>query len=120
MPYIRISTTHKLSEEKQAALVDSLGKALEAIPGKNASGLIVDIEDGKSMFRAGEKQESLVFADVRYFSNYKFQIKRKFTAAVFEAIGGVLGTSKEKMFLTITEYNNWGGGGDFRDEYYSE
>jgi hypothetical protein len=62
----------------------------------------------------------MVFADVQYFSNFSYQIKKEFTAAAFDAMNKALGTSKEKMFLTITERNNWGAFGDFRDEYYSE
>ena len=49
-----------------------------------------------------------------------YQVKKDFTTAAFKAIKEVLGTSDDRMFLTITEYNNWGGFGDFRDEYYSE
>ena len=120
MPYIRISATQKLSETQQAELVDGLGRAIETIPGKDARGLIVDLEDGKTMYAGGVKQDNLVFADVRYFSNFEYHVKQKFTVAVFDAINKVLGTSKEKMFLTIGEYNTWGGFGDFKDEYYTE
>jgi len=120
MPYIRISTTQKLNEKQQSALVNGLGKALEVIPGKDARGLIVDMEDGKTMFIGGEKQSNLVFADVRYYSNFEYHVKKKFTAAMFDEISNVLGTGKERMFLTITEYNNWGGFGNFKDEYYAD
>ena len=120
MPYIRVSTTQKLNERQQEALVSGLGKALEVIPGKDGRGLIVDMEDGKTMYLGGTKQDNLVFADVRYYSNFEYHIKKNFTTAAFDAISKVLGTSKDRMFLTITEYNNWGGFGDFKDEYYEE
>lgn len=120
MPYIRISATQKLNEKQQSALVDGLGKALEVIPGKDGRGLIVDLEDGKTMFIGGMKQDNMVFADVRYYSKFEYHIKSKFTVAMFDAISSVLGTSKDRMFLTITEYNSWGGFGNFKDEYYSE
>ncbi|NMA26050.1 MAG: hypothetical protein GX936_10380 [Clostridiales bacterium] len=120
MPYIRISATKKLTCEKQAELVKGLGEALSIIPGKDERGLIVDIEDGKTMFAGGVKQENFVFADVRYFSNFEYHIKKKFTQAVFEAFGSVLGTKPDQAFLNITEYNTWGGFGDFKDEYYND
>ena len=120
MPYIRLSVTQKLTQEKQEELAKGLGEALSLIPGKDGRGLIVDFEDGKTMFAGGVKQENMVFADVRYYSNFEYHIKKNFTVAAFEAISKVLGTAKEQMFLTISEYNNWGGFGDFRDEYYSE
>ena len=120
MPYIRLSVTQKLSQEKQEELVNGLGDALGLIPGKDGRGLIVDMEDGKTMYVGGVKQDNMVFADVRYYSNYEYHIKKDFTVAVFNAINKTLGTSKDRMFLTITEYNSWGGFGDFKDEYYSE
>ena len=111
MPYIRLSLSKKLTENEQAALVNGLGEALS---------VIVDLEDGKTLFVGGVRQENMVFVDVRYYSNFSYQIKKNFTAAVFETISEVLGTSKDRAFLTITEYNSWGGFGDFRDEYYSD
>ena len=118
MPYIRLIATKKLSPETQEKLVAGLGEAMSVIPGKDARGLIVDMEDGKTMYAGGVKQENMVFADVKYYSNYTYKVKQDFTAATFKAIKDVLDTTEDKMFLTITEYNNWGGFGDFRDEYY--
>jgi hypothetical protein len=120
MPYIRVSATQKLSPEKQQALVDGLGEALGLIPGKDARGLIVDLDDGRTMFTGGVKQENFVFADVRYFSNFEYHIKKKFTQAVFAVFNKVLGTRPEQAFLTITEFSAWGGFNDFKDEYYED
>ena len=120
LPYIRVSIAKKLTEDQQLEITQGLGKAIEAIPGKDGRGLIVDMEDGKTMFTGGVKQDDFVFADVRYYSNFTYQIKKEFTAAVFGVFNKALGTPKERMFLTINEYNNWGGFGDFKDEYYSD
>ncbi|MCL1834952.1 MAG: hypothetical protein FWG48_02220 [Oscillospiraceae bacterium] len=118
MPYIKVSVTKRLTQEQQEELAGVLGKAIALIPGKDGRGLIVDVEDGKSMYLGGVKQENMVFADVRYYSNFPYQVKKDFTAAAFDGMGRVLGANKDRMFLTITEFNNWGGFGDFKDEYY--
>jgi len=120
MPYIRISITQKLTEEKQKEVVNGLGEALSKIPGKDGSKLTVDMEDGKTMYMGGVKQDDMVFVDVSYYSNFEYHIKKDFTVAAFDTINRILGTSKEKMFLTINEYNNWGAFGNYRDEYYSD
>ena len=120
MPLIRLSVTQKLSQDKQDDLLKGLGEAISIIPGKEAHMLIVDMQDDRKMYLGGVKQENMVFADVQYFSNFKHDIKKDFTAAVFSSINRVLGTSKDRMFLTITERNTWGGFGDFVDEYYSD
>ena len=120
MPYIRLSVAQKLAQETQEKLAAGLGEAIGTIPGKDGRGLILDLEDGKTMYVGGVKQENMVFVDVRYFSNFSYKIKKDFTVAVFDAIKKVLGTTDDKMSLNITEYNSWGGFGDFRDEYFSD
>ena len=120
MPYIRFSTTQILSQEKKDALVHGLGLAMRKIPGKDETSLIVDVEDGRTIYFGGERQEDMVFADVRYFSNFTYQNKKEFTIAMFDAVNSILGTRKDRMCLTITEYNGWGAVGSYRDEYYSE
>ena len=119
MPYIRVSVTQELTPEKQQELADGLCEAISKIPGKDESTLIVDVEGGKTLFFGGVRQDDMVFADVSYFSNFSHQIKKDFTEAAFDAMSRVLGTSKDRMCLTINEYNNWGALGTFRDEYYT-
>jgi hypothetical protein len=120
MPYMRLSLTQKLTPEKRTELVTELDGCLELIPGKHGPMLILDIEDGKTMFVGPNQQDNFAFADMRYYSNFEYHIKKEFTKAVFKALNKVLGTTDDKMFLTIDEYNNWGGFGDFKDEYYDE
>lgn len=120
MPYIRLSITRKLTPEQQKELASGLGEAINLIPGKDGRGLIVDLEDGKTMFVGGIPQENFVFADVRYYSKFEYHIKKKFTQAVLGVFNKVLDTQPEQAFLTITEYSNWGGFGDFKDEYYED
>lgn len=120
MPYLRVSVAQKLAEEERKELVKGLGDALALIPGKDGRMLIAEIDDGKKIYLGGELQENCVFVDVRYYSNFSYQVKKKFTGAVFHAIRSVLGTGDDRMFLTISEFNSWGGFGDFKDEYYSE
>lgn len=120
MPYINVSVTKTLSEEQKVELANGLGCAMEKIPGKDKHWITVDIEDGKTMYTGGVKEENMVFADVRYFSNFDYHIKKAFTIAALEVFHKVLGTAKDKAMLTITEFNNWGAMGNFKDEYYSE
>lgn len=120
MPYIRISIAKKLTLEKQQELVDGLGEALGRIPGKDGRMLITDLEDGKTMFSGGVKQDDFVFIDARYYSKFEYHIKKEFTEAVFNAVHKTIGTPFEKMSLNITEYSSWGGFGSFKDEYYDD
>lgn len=120
MPYMKVSVAKKLTEEERRELANGLGEALGLIPGKHPSFLIADIEDGRNFYLGGVPQENFAFIDVRYYSKFSYQIKQKFTKACFEALNKTLGTAKEQMFLTITEFNTWGGFGNFVDEFVEE
>ncbi len=119
MPYIRLSITKKLEPEIEQKLINGLGEALSKIPGKDPRWTMVEVNDGLKMYFGGEKQEDMVFADVKYVSKFEYHKKREFTIAAFDAIHEILGTSKDHICLTITEFTNWGAVGDFRDEYYA-
>jgi hypothetical protein len=117
---MKVSLTQELTQERRAELVAELDECLELIPGKHGPMLIIDLEEGKTMFVGKDRQENFAFIDMRYYSNFEYHIKKRFTQAVFKALGKVLGMAEDKMFLTISEYNSWGGFGDFRDEYYED
>ena len=120
MPYIRLSITKKIDPETEKRLVDGISEALSKIPGKDPCWTMVEVNDGLKMYFGGEKQTDMVFADVKYVSKFEYQKKRAFTIAAFDAIHEILGTAKDHICLTITEFTNWGAVGDFRDEYYKE
>jgi phenylpyruvate tautomerase PptA (4-oxalocrotonate tautomerase family) len=120
MPYIRLSVTKKLEQDIEQKLVDGLGEALSKIPGKEPRWTMVEVNDGLRLYFGGEKQADMVFADVKYVGKFEFQKKRAFTIAAFNAIHDILGTPKDRICLTISEFSNWGAVGDFRDMYYSD
>lgn len=120
MPYIKVSAVKRLTDEQQEALVTELGEALGTIPGKDKQKLIVDLEDGKTMFVGGVRQENFVFADVRYLSNFSYQVKKAFTMAVLAVLKNIFSAADDKVSLNITELHCWGGASGYRDLYYSE
>ncbi len=118
MPFIRISIAKKITEEMEQKLIDGLGKALSVIPGKEPQWTMVEVNDGQKLYFGGKKQEEMVFADVKYVSRQEFHKKREFTRAACQMIHEILGTPIDRICLTITEFDNWGAVGDFRDQYY--
>jgi phenylpyruvate tautomerase PptA (4-oxalocrotonate tautomerase family) len=120
MPYFKISVTKKLTEEEREKITEGLGIALETVPGKARFMLIRDREDAKIITMGGVKQDNFVFADLHYCGKQKFSVKKKLAEAVFAVFSDVIGTKPEFASLTITEHDNWGGFGDFRDEFFSD
>lgn len=121
MPYMKVSLTHKLTDEKRIQLLNGLQNALWRIPEKAGVPVVVDLEEGKTFYTGGGvKQEEFIVVEAQYFSNFKYSKKKEFTESAFDAIHDVLGMDKEKMFLLITERNTWGGHGEYLDEFYTD
>ena len=79
----------------------------------------MEVNDGRKMYFGGIKQENLVFGEVKYVGKFEYQKKRAFTHAACRAISEIMETPVGKVCLTITEFENWGAIGDFRDIYYT-
>jgi len=120
MPYIRLSVAKKIEPDVEKKLVKGLGEALSRIPGKDPCWTMVEVNDGLKMYFGGEKQEDMVFVDVKYVSKFEYHKKKDFTIAAFDTIHEILGTRKDRICLTINEYSNWGAVGDFKDVYYED
>ena len=81
---------------------------------------MVEVNDGRKLYFGGEKQEDMVFADVKYVGRQEYHKKREFTRGACQMIHEILGTPIDRICLTITEYDNRGAVGDFRDQYYMD
>ena len=120
MPYMRISTAEKLTEEKKAELVEKLGIALEEVPGKKRNMLMAEINDGVTFYFLQAKEEKFCFLDVRWFGKFEYHIKNSFTKKAFEAVRDVLDIPFNKISMNIGEVTTWGGFGRLNDMYYKD
>lgn len=107
MPYIAINTSKPLSDAQKETLKTALGEKITLIPGKGESKLMVDISDGHTMYLAGEKRE-LAYVDVKCYGSTEFSNKKAFTEAVFEIVQQVTGLPQNGIYLTYSEFENWG------------
>jgi len=107
MPYIAINTSKPLSDEQKEQLKTVLGEKITVIPGKSESRLMIDISDSHTMYFAGEKRE-LAYVDVKCYGTTEFENKKAFTEAAFEAIEQITGLPQDGIYLTYSEFENWG------------
>lgn len=107
MPYIGINTSKTLSQQQKDALKSALGEKITLIPGKGESKLMIDIADGHTMYFAGEQRE-LAYLDVKCYGKTEFAHKKAFTEAAFEAVQQAFGLPQDGIYLTYSEFENWG------------
>ncbi len=120
MPYMKVSLAQKLTEEQRDEVAKELGIALEQVPGKERTMLMLDLEDGKLIYMGGVRQEQFALIDARYYSNFEYHIRKNFTKAVFAALNKTLDIPFHKMSMNLFECNDWGAFGNYVDERYAD
>ena len=113
MPYIAINAAQKLSDAQKEKIKTELGRLITIIPTKTEAGTLVDFSDSRTFYKGGENVSG-AFIDVRLFHKADYEPKKKFTEETFEMLSRELGLKKENMYLSITEYENFGAGGTLK------
>ena len=113
MPYVGINTSQKISDDQKEKIKAELGRLITIIPTKTEAGTLVDFSDSKTIYKGGVKVSG-AFIDVRLFHKAEFEPKKKFTEETFAMLCRELGLKNENMYLSITEYDNFGTGGTYK------
>ena len=111
MPYIEAKLSCKLTDEKALALKSGFGKAIECIPGKNESWLMVNIEDGKRIFFKGNENSDSAYISVSIFGKSSSGAYEKLTAEICNLMSEVAGISPDRTYVTYHELDKWGWNG---------
>lgn len=107
MPYIRVATTRVMSAEQQLALKDGLARAVELIPGKDESKLMVELAGGLAMYYRGAAGE-FAFIDAKFSGAVDFADKKRFTETALAVCEQVLDLRPGDANLTFSCYDEWG------------
>ena len=94
-------------------LKKTIGQKISLIPGKTETALMVDISDNHTMYFAGEKRK-LAYVDVRCYGSTEFENKKALTEALFDAVELHTGLHDDSIYLTYTEFSNWGTRGTMK------
>jgi phenylpyruvate tautomerase PptA (4-oxalocrotonate tautomerase family) len=113
MPYIAVNTTQELSVSLKEKIKAEFGRLIAIIPTKTEAGLLVDFSGGRTIFKGGT-EVSGAFIDLRLFHKSETEPKKKFTEEIFGLFSRELGIKPEHLYLTITEYEQWGSGGTLK------
>ena len=108
MPYINVKTTCTLDEATEIKLKSELGRAIECIPGKNESWLMVCIEDARCIYFKGNNDAPTVYAEVKIFGKSTSDAYNKMTAELCKIFDEILGVSGERVFVRYEECSIWG------------
>ncbi|MDR2159718.1 MAG: hypothetical protein LBP23_06595 [Treponema sp.] len=112
MPYISIAIGQKLDVSQKETMKSELGRLITIIPGKTEADLLVNVQDGGSLYMGGTADPS-VYIDLRMLGKADPEIKKRFTKELCAFITREFGIEKGRQYLTIIEYDHWGYDGEF-------
>ncbi len=111
MPYIKTTTSVKLSDEKKDSLKKKLGQAIALIPGKSEAWLMLSFEDGAYMSFKGDSSRDYAFADVSLFGSASDAAYERLTEAICEILSEELGIGLSDVYVKYEEACHWGWNG---------
>ncbi|AGF59221.1 phenylpyruvate tautomerase PptA (4-oxalocrotonate tautomerase family) [Clostridium saccharoperbutylacetonicum] len=111
MPFIGSKVSVEISKEKEEIIKTKLGKAIELIPGKSETFLMVGFEDGYSLYFAGEKLEKGAFIEVKIFGKASKDAYANLTAEICKIYEEELEIPQNKIYVKYEEVSDWGWNG---------
>ena len=108
MPYIEAKFSEKLSAEKIESLKTAFGKAIECIPGKSETWLMVNIEDCKNLYFKGDNSLGTAFISVSIFGSASRDSYDKLTRELCGIVSDIADISPDRIYITYSEFDKWG------------
>lgn len=111
MPYIRTTTSKKLSEKSEQALKEQLGQAIALIPGKSEAWLMLSFHDNADMFFKGNGSEDYAFVEVALFGSASDAAYDRLTGAICDIVSSELAIDIGNIYVKYEESEHWGWNG---------
>ena len=111
MPFINSKVNVKILPEQEMQLKTKLGKAIELIPGKSESWLMLSFEDECKLYFKGENNCKIAYVEVKVFGAEDKVAFAKMTSAICEIYEEVLGIAPDKIYVKYEAVTNWGWNG---------
>ena len=111
MPYININTSAEVTAEKGELLKSKLGKAIETIPGKNETWLMISVEDNQKMWFRGDDSAPSAMVEVKIYGSADKMYYDAMTSSVCSILDEVLGVPSDRTYVKYEECFNWGWNG---------
>ncbi len=111
MPFISTKTSVSISPEKKDSIKTKLGKAIELIPGKSESWLMLSFEDSCSMYFKGSNAKPVAFIEVKLFGKSTSEAYGRLTRAITDIIREELNVPGECIYVKYEEVSDWGWNG---------
>lgn len=113
MPYIETTANIAIPGKKEQAIKERMGQAIELIPGKTESWLMLSFRGNASMYFQGS-DEPCAICHVKLFGAGTEETYAKLTGALTDILREELELDPNRVYVTYEEIGTWGwNGGNF-------
>lgn len=113
MPYIQISMSEKLNDKKIESLKAMLGEKIALLPGKSEAVLMIQIDDGRTMYFAGVAGKCAM-VQVHLYKESPKEAKALFSSEVLKALSEIADLPIDRIFMNFAEHSEWATRGSLK------
>lgn len=111
MPFINTKTNVGISKEKEKIIKEKFGKAIEIIPGKSESWLMVSLEENAGLYFKGKSDQPIAFVEVKLYGSANAGVYDKMTQAITSILKDELNIAPDHVYVRYDETKYWGWNG---------
>jgi phenylpyruvate tautomerase PptA (4-oxalocrotonate tautomerase family) len=108
MPYMHVRTNVTATAAQKTELKQEMGRAVALLPGKTERWLMVDVEDGATLFLAGDGDRPLAMVEVELFGRSSPAAYDALTAEVCHIMEKTLAVPGDGVYVKYAEVEHWG------------
>ena len=112
MPFINYKISTSLTEAQETEIKTRLGQAIQTIPGKSESWLMVGFEPDYKLYFRGSNAEPMAMVEVSVYGSENPAAFSKLTGQICDIFNDVLGISPDHVYVKYQAVSNWGWNGD--------
>ena len=112
MPFINSKISVTITNEQEQEIKTRLGQAIQAIPGKSESWLMVGFEPEYRLYFRGENNQPMAMVEVSVYGSENPSAFSKLTGEICKIFDEMLGIAPDHVYVKYQAVANWGWNGD--------
>ncbi len=108
MPMISTKTSTPITAEQELILKEKLGKAIEILPGKTETWLMLGFEDNCRLWFRGDNSNPLAYVEVSALGKISPSSAEELTVEICKIFKEVLGIDGSGVYVKYEETDKWG------------
>lgn len=106
MPFIFLKTNQEVKKAQEEKIKSLVGQAIEAIPGKNESNLLIGFEQ-LSMYLKGQDQH-VALIEIQIFGSENHIGFQQFASQLTDIVADTLSVPTSNIYIVFQDLETWG------------